>query len=67
MLATLSKMIFELEPPDADDAELVDRIHAFLEPARRHIDEGGSVTVTRNGETLGIAETIEDLLRLAIR
>lgn len=67
MLATLSNMIFELETPDADDAELVDRIHAFLEPARRYIEEGGKVTVTRNGETLGVAETIDELLRLAIR
>jgi hypothetical protein len=60
-------MNFELDPPDAEDVEIVDRIHEFLEPARLHIEGGGTVTITRNGEIIGTAETMEELLRLAIR
>ncbi|HVJ46567.1 MAG TPA: hypothetical protein VM511_09305 [Luteolibacter sp.] len=60
-------MIFELDSPDADDLELVDRIHELLEPARRHIEAGGAVTVTRDGRILGVAETVDELIQLAIR
>lgn len=66
MIATPTKMIFELETPEAGD-ELVDRIHEQLDPAVKHIINGGSVTVTRKGEVIGIADTVEQLLALAIR
>ena len=60
-------MIFELDLPEVDNVELVGHIHEFLEPAKRHIENGGAVTLTRNGATIGVAETVEDLFRLAIR
>ena len=64
--ASAPLMILELELPDAGRQDFVDRIHEFLEPAKRHIEGGGTVTVTKGGEQIGIAETIEELLRLAI-
>jgi len=59
-------MILELELPDAGHPDIVERIHEFLEPAKRHIAGGGTVILTKGGEQVGVAETIEDLLRLAI-
>lgn len=60
-------MILELDPPEADDVELVETIHTWLEPAKLHIEGGGQVTVTRGGVEIGVASTMEELLELAIR
>ena len=59
-------MILELELPDAGRQDFVDRIHEFLEPAKRHIGGGGAVILTKRGKQIGVAQTIEELLRLAI-
>lgn len=60
-------MILELELPETDHLELVRQIHEFLEPAKRNIEHGGTVTLTRQGEVVGIASTVEELMRLACR
>ena len=64
--ASALSMILELELPDAGDPDHVERIHGFLEPAKRHIEGGGTVILTKRGEQVGVAETIGDLFRLAI-
>lgn len=60
-------MILELELPEADHPELVRQIHDFLEPAKHHLENGGSVTLTKQGQVIGVAGTVEELMRLASR
>ena len=62
---TPTVMTLELELENADQSDEVHLIHHFLEPAKLHISQGGKVTLTRSGEVIGTAETLEDLYRLA--
>ncbi len=66
MLSTLVEMILELDLPEVDHIDLVGHIHEFLEPAKRHIENGGTVVLTKKGRQIGVAETVEELFRLAI-
>lgn len=60
-------MIFELDSVKLDGvAEPVGQIHDYLDDAKRHIAEGGVVTVTKGGKEIGKAATLEELLRLVI-
>ncbi|MBX3740282.1 MAG: hypothetical protein KF712_04780 [Akkermansiaceae bacterium] len=60
-------MIFELDSVNLDAAlEAVRQIHDHLEDAKRHIMDGGVVIVTKAGEEIGRAATVEELLRLVI-
>lgn len=66
-LLTFIVMILELELPETDHLELVQQIHDFLEPAKRHLEKGGNVTLTKQGKVVGVAATVEELMRLASR
>ncbi|RYD30837.1 MAG: hypothetical protein EOP87_15900 [Verrucomicrobiaceae bacterium] len=60
-------MILELDSVIPDCAkEAVRQIHDHLEGAKRHIEEGGVVTVTKAGKEIGRASTEEELLRLVM-
>ncbi|WAC21344.1 hypothetical protein OVA24_08090 [Luteolibacter sp. SL250] len=60
-------MILELNSVNLDGAsEAVRQIHDHLEDAKRHIEGGGIVTVTKAGEEIGTAGTTEELVRLVI-
>jgi len=60
-------MILELDSVSLDGiSEAVRQIHEYLEPAKNHIEEGGVVTVTKSGKTIGKASTVDELLRLVM-
>ncbi len=60
-------MILELDLPEIDHIDLVDHIHEFLEPAKRHIVNGGEVAITKEGKKIGIATTLDELYHLAVK
>ena len=60
-------MTLELELPDFDGDDKVAQTHEFLAAAVKHLKEGGTITVTKNGVVLGVADSVRELFKLALK